>query len=64
MIVMNEGIKMDRTILDNMTARELCFVEDTTTLEFILQVRLNAALGVIKAMQASAEAIAELGDDL
>ena len=52
---------MNRAILDNMTARELCFVEDTTPLEFVLQVRLSAALDVIEAMQASAEAIVEMG---
>ena len=54
---------MDKVIYNNMTARELCGVDDTTALEIALQIKLEAALDVIWGMQAAGEALVEMGAD-
>ena len=55
---------MDNVTYNNMTARELCGVDDTTALEIALQMKLEAALDIIEAMQTSVAVLADMGDEL
>ena len=55
---------MNNATLYNMSARELCGVDDTTALEVALQIKLEAALDIIEAMQTSVAVLADMGDEL